>query len=309
MAKITGSEEVSNMKILILGGDGMLGHQLYQYLVLCHHDVRVTLRENFGNYERYHFFDKEKAYCNIDVENLVQVLGVLKNFEPDVVINCIGLIKQRPEKENVLLNLNINAVFPHQLSLLCKEINARLVHMSTDCVFDGKLGGYSEEDLSNAEDVYGKTKFLGELHESHTITLRTSIIGFELKNKKSLLEWVLSQKGRAVSGFRNAIFSGFTTHEMARIIERIITQYPREYGLYNVASNPVSKYDLLCVINQAFDLNLTISEDIKFKCFRQLNGERFNTVFNYTPPSWNNMIAELALEYKRVQNELNSLNV
>jgi dTDP-4-dehydrorhamnose reductase len=281
------------MRILIMGGDGMLGHCLYRHFS-PHHDVKVTLRLAYENYQHLGAFNKATSYCNIDIQQLQQVEQVIEDFKPEVVINCIGLIKQRPDKENALLNMEINALFPHQLSLICKKNDARLVHLSTDCVFDGKLGNYSEVDLCNAEDVYGKTKFLGELHNPHTITLRSSIIGFELKNKQSLLEWTLAQKGKTIQGFKNALYSGFTTTEMARIIERVILHYPTRYGLYQVASPVINKYDLLQLMNHHFDLKMTILPNEEFKCFRNLNGERFSRECDYTSPSWEAMIAELA---------------
>jgi dTDP-4-dehydrorhamnose reductase len=296
------------MRILIIGGDGMLGHTLYQYLK-TKHSVKVTLRQPYENYKKYQIFEKENVFCNIDIQQLQPLAEVLAAFKPEAVINCVGLIKQRPDKENIALNLEVNALFPHQLSLLCQKIAARLIHMSTDCVFDGKQGNYCETDLCNAEDTYGKTKFLGELHEPHTITLRTSIIGYELKNKQSLLEWVLSQKNGTIQGYTNALYSGFTTHEMARIIERVLLHYPKHHGLYHVASNCINKHELLSLINQYFELNINVLKNNEFTCFRNLNGQFFNQDFSYVPPSWETMISELAAIYKQNLKKEASCNV
>lgn len=284
------------MRILILGGDGMLGHQLYQHLS-ANHFVKVTLHQDFSHYASHNIFSEQNSFCKIDIRNHQSLEEVFADFKPEAVINAIGLIKHRPSTKDVLLNLEVNALFPHRLSLLCKLIGARLVHMSTDCVFDGRKGGYLESDYTNAEDVYGKTKFLGELHEAHTITLRTSIIGFELNHKQGLMEWVISQKGQ-VKGFKNATYTGFTTLEMARIIERVLINYPNEFGLFQVASEVINKYELICLMARLFELNLDIIEDENFTCYRHLNGEKFNKTFNYVPPSWYDMIAELAEIYR-----------
>jgi len=171
-----------------------------------------------------------------------------------------------------------------------------LIHFSTDGVFDGKRGSYLESDDSNAKDWYGETKYLGELNEEHTLTLRISIIGFELMHKKSLLEWFLSQKN-SVRGFKKAIFSGPSTLEMARIIEHIIINFKERWGVYHVASGAISKYDLLCLIKKAFNLKLEIIPDEDFQCDRSLIGDKFNQDFEYTPPSWENMVQELAGVY------------
>lgn len=281
------------MRILILGGDGMLGHQLMLWLQL-RHEVYVTLRQDLSAYQKYGIFTPENSFCNIDMR-LPELLteNVFTSFHPDVVINCIGIIKQRSDASESIPSLDLNALLPHRLSKICKAIDSRFIHFSTDCVFSGKKGNYVENDHSDAEDLYGQTKFLGEVYDSHCLTLRTSIIGRELSRKLSLLEWFLSQK-ESVKGFRKAVFSGFTTLEIGRIIENLLVNYPEASGLYHVSSDPINKYDLLNLFQKKFDLDITIEEDETFLCDRSLNSSKFRKDFNYTPPSWEKMIDELS---------------
>ena len=279
------------MRILILGGDGMLGHQLFKNLKSSH-DVRVTLRQNLTVYNKFMMFSSENTYPGIDVIKIDKLAKVLTNFHPDAVVNAIGIVKQLPEANKSIPSLEINALFPHRLALLCKEISARMIHLSTDCVFSGKKGNYKESDTSDPDDLYGRTKFLGEVTEKHCLTLRTSMIGQELSRKKNLLEWFLSQKG-SVNGYKKAIFSGFTTLELSRIIENMILNYPDASGIYHVSSDPISKFDLLSLIKAALKLPIEIISDESFACDRSLDSSKFRREFNYNPPSWEEMICEL----------------
>jgi dTDP-4-dehydrorhamnose reductase len=175
-----------------------------------------------------------------------------------------------------------------------------MVHISTDCVFSGRTGRYREADVSDAEDLYGRTKYLGEVDESHCVTLRTSIIGKELSRKQGLLEWFLSQTG-SVQGFRNALFSGFTTLELSRIIEKILTEHPEKGGLYHVSSDPISKFDLLTLIKREMGLRIEIIPAEEPRLDRSLDSTKFRKEFNYTPPAWEEMIEELSRSLKEVQ--------
>ena len=280
------------MRILILGGDGMLGHQLLKSLA-PRHEVKVTLRKDLEAYSFYKLFNNDNAYTEIDIRSLERLLEVMADFSPEAVINAVGIVKQRPNSKESIPSLEINSLLPHRLSVLCKGIGARLVHLSTDCVFSGKKGNYIENDASDAEDLYGKTKFLGEVHEQNCLTLRTSIIGRELFRCTSLLEWFLSQRG-TVYGYINAIYTGFTTIEMARIIERMLIEYPCAHGLYQISSDPINKYELLLLFREKLRHKVDILADSTFCCDRSLDSSRFRKEFDYTPPSWPDMIAELA---------------
>lgn len=282
------------MRILILGGDGMLGHQLFKRLRMGH-DARVTLKREIGAYKGYGIFSPKNAYANVNVRETDRLLEVVSDFHPEAVINAVGVVKQRSSSNEFLSSLEINGLLPHRLSTLCGAINARLLHMSTDCVFSGRKGGYTESDPSDAEDLYGKTKYLGEVTGSHCITFRTSIIGRELSRKKSLLEWFLAQKGH-VEGFKNAIFSGFTTIELSNIVEKILVDFPNASGIYHVSSDPITKFDLLTLIKKTLGLSVEIDANEEFRCDRSLDSTRFRREFNYTPPTWESMINELAKE-------------
>lgn len=279
------------MRILILGGDGMLGHQLLKSYA-SRHEVKVTLRQDLEAYSGYNLFNMDNAYAGIDVRSLERLTEVFADFRPEAVINAVGIVKQRPTAKESIPSLEINSLLPHRLAVLCKGAGARLIHLSTDCIFSGKKGNYLESDPSDAEDLYGKTKFLGEVHDSSCLTLRTSIIGRELSRNKSLLEWFLAQSG-TIKGFTNAIYSGFTTIEMGRIIEKLLLNHSESSGVYQVSSDPINKYDLLLLFREKLDQQVEILRDETFYCDRSLNSDRFRKEFNYVPPSWPDMIEEL----------------
>ena len=209
----------SPLKILIVGGAGMLGHKLCQRLK-DDFDVSVTLRRPLEQHPFPQLFDPKKTFSGVDVTRLESLEKVFQQVRPDVVINCVGIIKQIKEAKNARISIQINALLPHQLAQLSSAVGARLIHMSTDCIFSGKRpqGAYQETDPSDAEDLYGKTKFLGEVDDSHCLTLRSSIIGRELEGHFGLVDWFLSQSGKTVKGFTRAFYTGFTTLAMARIM-------------------------------------------------------------------------------------------
>ncbi len=283
------------MRILILGGDGMLGHRLFRHLD-GRHDVRVTLRRDLAAYREYGLFTDANACTGIHLADMERLNTVVSEFRPEAMVNCVGVVKQREEGKSAIPNIEINALLPHRLAQLAHAIGARLIQMSTDCVFSGRRGNYRETDPADAEDLYGRAKFLGEVSGESCLTLRTSIIGRELSRKTGLLEWFLAQRGKSVKGFRHAIFSGFTTTEMARIIERLLTAYPRASGLYHVSSDAISKHDLLRKINDALGLNITIVPEDEPHCDRSLDSTRFRGEFGYHPPTWNAMVSELTKE-------------
>lgn len=281
------------MRCLILGGDGMLGHQLLKSW-RTRHDVRVTLRGPLASYAGYGLFTPENAFDNIDVRHLDRLQEVLNHLRPQAVVNAVGIIKQQPAAKDVLPSLEINAVFPHRLRLLCQEVGARLIHVSTDCVFNGRRGGYTEADHADAEDVYGLTKYLGEVSEFPAITIRSSIIGLELSRRKSLIEWFLAQSGQ-IKGYTRAVYSGLTTCEMARVMERVLLDHAHLAGVWQVASRPISKFDLLsklAVLLGRHDLKI-VPED-SFFCDRSLCGAAFSRQTGYQAPAWDDMLAELA---------------
>jgi dTDP-4-dehydrorhamnose reductase len=279
------------MKILILGGDGMLGHQLLNSFKEKF-EVKVTLRKNINEYTQYEIFTHDNCFDHVDVRDFEKLASVIETFKPNVLINAVGIVKQRKDSKEIIPSLEINALLPHKLSLECGKYNTKVIHISTDCVFSGKTGMYDEESLADADDIYGRTKFLGELSLNNCLTLRTSIIGRELSRHNSLLDWFLAQN-EPIKGFKNAIFSGFTTIELARIIEMMILKYPEATGIYNVSSEPINKYDLLKMISELLNHKIEIVPDESFFCNRSLSSNLFRKSFNYTPPSWLSMLSEL----------------
>ena len=284
------------MKILILGGHGMLGHRLWLNLQK-EHEVWVTVRQTSSPFPDLPEFPSKRVRTDVDASNFDQVTRALASIQPDLVINCIGLIKQMGHlARDPIMSISLNALLPHRLSLICRAAKIRMVHISTDCVFSGKKGNYLESDESDAEDLYGRSKFLGEVaYPPHSITLRTSIIGRELKTRLGLIEWFLSQKdGDTIRGYKHAIYSGFTTDELSRIIMNNIIPYPELTGLYHVSSDPINKYDLLQIANQVFGRRIKILPDEDFFIDRSLDSTRFCQATGYQPPPWPEMIQEMA---------------
>ena len=281
------------MRLLILGGSGMLGHQLWRRLH-SQHDTWVTLRRPVADFAVHNLFDEAKAIQFDDITDDTALERALGQAKPEAVINCVGLIKQRDEASDEALTLRVNAEFPHRLAKRCGEAGARLIHFSTDCIFAGTKGNYTESDPSDAADLYGQSKHQGEVADAHSVTLRTSVIGHELATNLALLDWFLSQRGQAISGFTKAIYSGFTTLEMARIVDRILTQHTDLSGVWHVASEPISKFGLLELCREKLGWEGVIEPNDEFVCDRSLNADRFNQATGYTPPSWEAMISELA---------------
>jgi dTDP-4-dehydrorhamnose reductase len=279
------------MRILVLGGDGMLGHQLLKVLQPTH-DVRVTLHRPLDAYRSYGLFDAGNSFPNIDARSTSSLAEVLAELQPEAVVNCIGLIKQRDDTKDVIANLEVNALLPHRLAELCAGSGTRLIQISTDCVFSGRKGMYKETDVADAEDAYGRTKLLGEVTGSNCLTLRTSIIGRELARKRSLLEWFIAQNGR-VKGFRKAIFSGFSTVEFSRVVKMMLERFESAEGLFHVSSEPINKYDLLNLFREQFGTPVEIEPDDALAIDRSLDSSRFRSTFGYVPPTWRDMLVEL----------------
>ena len=285
-------------KVMILGVTGMLGHTLFRELNRYNNfDVYGTVRTLGEFYKSFSPAACEKVIPAIDADNFDSIIKVVSDIKPDVIINCIGLIKQLPIAKEPLPSININALFPHRLALFCKASGIRMIHISTDCVFTGKTGGYKEEEPSDAMDLYGRTKYLGEVYYSHTVTLRTSIIGHELKGGYGLVEWFLAQKSK-VKGFTRAIYTGFPTVEFARIISDYVIPNVTLKGLYHISSKPVSKYDLLRLIAVKYKKDIEIDPYEEFVCDRSLNSQRFFKETGYISPSWPDLIGRMYCDFK-----------
>ena len=271
----------------------MLGHQLLKSWQR-RHEVRVTLRGPLSAYSQYGLFHPENSFTNVNACDSERVLEVMGEFRPEAVINCVGVIKQRSAAKQSLPSITINSLLPHRLRLICAAAGARLVHLSTDCVFNGRRGNYRQSDHADAEDLYGLSKYLGEVGEAPGITIRSSIIGLELSRKQSLLEWFLAQRG-SIKGFTNAIYSGVTTAEMARVIEHVLTAEPDLHGVWQVASEPINKYELLCRLSAVLGRrDVSIVPDETFHCDRSLDGSDFARRTGYRVSDWDGMLQELA---------------
>jgi dTDP-4-dehydrorhamnose reductase len=286
------------MRLLVLGGDGMLGHQLLLSLA-ARHDVRVTLRRPLAAYAADGLFTPDNSIAEVEAADWDRLAAVVRSVRPEVVVNCIGIVKQRDEAKAAIPSIEINSLLPHRLRALCAEQEARLVHLSTDCVFSGRRGGYREEDIPDPVDLYGRSKLLGEVAEAPGLTLRTSIIGLELRRRTGLVEWFLAQRGR-IRGYRHAIYTGFTTQEMARVIERLLTAPDALHGVWHLASEPISKYHLLArLADQLGRRDVEIVPDDDLVCDRSLDGGALAAALDYRPPSWDSMLAELAGDIER----------
>ena len=277
------------MKILVLGASGMIGSTVIRVMSeQSGWQVFGTVRE--ASNKRF-FSDSiaKRLIPDVDVERQDSVLQVFNQIRPDVVINCAGLTKHKPAARDLLVSILINTLMPHHLSGLCKLAGARLIHVSTDCVFSGEKGGYVEEDFPDARDVYGKSKALGEVNEQHTVTLRTSTIGHELQSQFGLLDWFLSQEIRC-KGYGRAIFSGLPTVVFAQVVRDIVIPNKEMSGLYHVAAKPINKFDLLKLIASEYGKFIDIVLDDKLVIDRSLDANRFRLATGYEAPEWPELI-------------------
>lgn len=281
------------MKVLVLGAAGMLGHKLCQVLAPAF-DVSGTVKGEHADASNYPPLAESEIITSVNALEISTVERTLENVGPDVLVNCIGIIKSRKEANNRLLSVWVNSLFPHQLYQVCSRKGVRLIHISTDCVFSGRRGNYREEDPSDAEDIYGKTKYLGEVNEQGALTVRTSLVGRELSGSTSLVEWFLSNRGGNVNGFTNAIFSGFPTLHFSRIIGDIIVNHPNLSGLYHISSDPISKFELLKLIDEKMGLDIDIAEYPDFRCDRSLDSSVYRAETGFAPPPWEKMVDEFA---------------
>lgn len=278
--------------ILVFGASGMLGHKLMQVLSKTF-SVTGTVRKDVKQLSNHQVLSKMNLLGNVDAANLHSVENAIDYLGPETIINCIGIVKQLPAAKDPLQSIGINSLFPHQLASLCAKKKIRLIHMSTDCIFSGHIGNYSESDPSDAEDLYGKTKFLGEVSYPGCLTIRTSIIGRELDTQHGLIEWFLSQQGKTVPGYKKSIFSGLSTLALSDIITQIIADYPELSGIYHIASTPISKFDLLNLVKEIYHLNITIEPDETVINNRSLIPKKFLSETDIKIPSWKNMITRM----------------
>ncbi|MEP6715544.1 MAG: SDR family oxidoreductase [Terriglobia bacterium] len=290
---------LSAVRIVVLGGAGMLGHKMFQTLrqgfpgTLC--TVRQDLRQPPLN--RVELLRGTDVLSGMDVSDFASLNAVLSALRPAWIVNCAGVIKQRPEALDPLASITINSLLPHKLSQMAGRWGGRVVHFSTDCVFSGRRGAYTEADLSDAEDLYGRTKSLGEIANGNALTLRTSIIGRELQGHQSLLDWFLARNQAGINeikGYRRALWSGVTTNHLARLTASIIERHPGLSGLYQVASEPLSKYDLLCLLRDVYRTHARIEPDDREVSDRTLKCDKLREAIDYGCPPWQILAREMA---------------
>jgi len=277
------------MKVLVVGASGMIGSTMLRVLSEKS-DWKVFGTARSTSIKRFFpAWISERLIADVHVENPDQLVKVLDQIRPDVVVNCAGLTKHKPEADDPLVSIPINTLMPHRLAGYCKLIGARLIHISTDCVFSGEKGGYVEMDFADAREIYGKSKALGELFYPHTITLRTSTIGHELQSQFGLLDWFLSQK-ECCEGYTRAIFSGLPTVIFAQIVRDVVIPHKELSGLYHVAAEPIRKFDLLKIIAEVYSKKIEIEPVDKFIIDRSLNADRFRQATGYVPPDWQSLV-------------------
>jgi len=219
---------------------------------------------------------------------------IIDNLAPEAVVNCIGIVKQRREADDAELCIRINSLLPHILANRCESHGIDFYHFSTDCVFSGAKGNYTEDDNPDAFDLYGRSKLLGEPRANTSVTIRTSIIGHEISRNLGLLEWSISQRGRSIRGYKNAIFSGLPTLEVSKIMAQLLSlSRPIPPGLYHLSNHPISKYDLLELISLEYGLDLKIQPDYSNAIDRSLNSEKIQAITGYRPKPWKELINEM----------------
>jgi dTDP-4-dehydrorhamnose reductase len=278
-------------RVLILGGTGMLGHKLWQVL---RQRVETWTTVRGARPPALELYESPNVIPTIDALDDGGIARALETSNPNVIVNCVGLVKQLREAADPIAAITLNALLPHRLVAQARRIGARVIHISTDCVFAGTRGHYAEQDAADADDLYGRTKYLGEIAGPNCLTLRTSIVGREITGAHGLVEWFLSRRGGRASGFTHARFSGVTTQVLSVVIGDVIERQRHLEGVYQVAAAPIAKYDLLVRLNQEFDAGVTLEPSDAVRIDRTLDGRAFAAATGFTPPSWDHMVQELA---------------
>ena len=286
-----------NKKLLVLGANGMLGGSLHRYFTDAQHTVVGTVR-SAAALKQLADMGFDNVIQGVDVTDSTKLEEVIAELQPDYVFNCIGLIKQLSKSEQPIAAIEINSLLPHQLAAICSKYDSRLVHFSTDCVFSGATGGYTESSLPDATDLYGRSKLLGEINYEKHITLRTSIIGHELDSNVSLVNWFLSQTG-SVKGFSNAVFSGLPTCYVAEFINDYVLTQPDLSGLYHLSVDPIDKYQLLLLIKKQYGIDIEIIDYPDFVIDRSLDSSVLRELVNFKPPTWAELVEKMNNEFNK----------
>ena len=283
------------MKVIILGADGMLGHKIFSFFCDIGLNVIGTIKEINKNNELFITKYKKNIKNGFNADNIEDFKKLFYLGKPDYIVNCIGIIKQLKISNDPIISISLNSLFPHKIAEICIKSGIKLIHLSTDCVFSGDKGNYSEENSPDANDLYGKSKLLGEIDYGNCLTLRTSIIGHELGTRNGLIEWFLSQENE-INGYANSIFTGFPTVEIANILyEKVIKSDLT--GVYHLSSVPISKYQLLNIVKEVYGKKINIIPFNNKKEDRSLNSGKFRNSTNYQPPEWADLIRSMYEDY------------
>ena len=289
------------MKVCVLGSGGLLGHMLIRVLS-GPHDVYGSTREKVSKYSPLaRFLPVEKWIDEVDAAEPSSIKRVFEKNQFDIAINCIGLIKQRSDQVDDRLMMSVNGEFPHKLAEIANSSGARVIQISTDCVFSGIKGNYVETDTPDPVDTYGRSKLLGELNDSTNVTIRTSHIGPELGRHTSFFDWVLGSENQTVNGYMGAIYSGFSTRVSAQLIGVLLERFDLYGNVWHLASKPISKFELIELINSVFDLKIQLVEDRQYTCDRSLKMDSLNKRFEFTAPTWRAMIEAMHLDQRNYQ--------
>jgi dTDP-4-dehydrorhamnose reductase len=288
-----GEDDVN--RLLVLGGTGMLGHKLWQEcrgMLDAHASIRASRLEGPSAAA----LDPERVVTGVRAEDPGSVDRALDATGADAIVNCVGIVKQADAASDPVEAIRVNSLFPHQLAALCRTRGVRLIQISTDCVFKGRRGAYTENDRPDPEDLYGRSKLLGEVSAPRCLTLRTSMIGRELATSHGLVEWILAHKDGTLPGFTRAVFSGLTTHSLAHVIRDVLERHGDLDGMWHVSAEPITKHDLLVRLRDALDVPVEIVPDDSVVVDRSLDSSRFRAATGWTPPPWSEMIRELSMD-------------
>ncbi len=275
----------NDLKILVLGASGMLGNATLRFFAASRGCTVTGSVRSASAVALLPAALHSQVVSGVNVEDVDSLLTLFSRVRPDVVINCIGVVKQLADASDPLAAIPINSILPHRLLRLCRMVGARLIHVSTDCVFAGTRGLYREADVADAVDLYGRSKLLGEVDDSHAVTLRTSMIGHELNSAHGLASWFLAQQG-TVKGYRRAIFSGLPTVELARVLRDFVIPQVNLRGVYHLSVEPISKFALLQLIAAEYGSPTRIEPDDGVVIDRSLDSTRFRALTGYVPPPW-----------------------
>ena len=284
------------MRILVLGGTGLIGNRLTRQL-RQNADVYASTRTSSVEMPMLeNILEPNKWIFGLDATDFQFLEAKIKRLKPDVIVNCVGVVKQQINSKNVEATILLNSVLPWRLSRFAEKYDFKLINFSTDCVFSGEVGKYKESSTPDAVDLYGRSKILGELNNAHVLTVRTSFVGREIKTFINLFEWVQRCRSNKIVGYKRVIYSGLTTQAISEVIEKLIFDFSELTGLWHISSEPISKYDLICMLNNSLNLKLDIESSEEIFCDRSLDSTAFASKTGLAVPNWITMVERYALE-------------